>query len=432
MHMQQDMVVIASAWIGRLLTVLVQFASIRILLEGLGSAEYAVFVVLNSLMAWYYIADFGIGSSLQNYISELRAKGQPFEPYIFASVLISTGLLVAFIGIQYLISPYVAEFILGKFDFLDTNKKVNLVFDSGVLFICAGIGGVAFKIWYAQHRGYLSNIIPALSMVLGLMAAWCVVSSAWDQKLLLSLTCFIFPSALLSLLSLSWHGIISARMHLQLQGKILRDILRRSLHFWIMYIVAIVALNADYIVMSQYLSPHEIVIYAISSRAFSFVAFFYTSVYAALWPRFSESIARNDWIFVLHKLKQSLSFSALLIGTFTIVSFFYMNEMATYLSPREEISIPRPFILMLGCYHVLLAWCYGFSIILQSMSNIKILLIWGSIQAVFSIMLQIIFTPLLGIYGTVLGFVLPFLLIAWVLPRKVFSYSKILMSANAV
>jgi len=421
----RQVIIVGSSWFARIVSAIVSLAVVRVLLDGLGSDQFAIFVILNSLVAWYTLADFGVGVSVQNFISEQRAMGNAYGTYVIAVGLIGIVLLTIAIVILYLSSPFLAELVLGKFDFLDAREKSNLVFLSGTLFIGTSIGSIAFRIWYAEIKGHFSNLVPALSAVLGFMAAWAVMLSNVKNKLLLGLLMFTLPSTLIALAVFGRQIATATKRRSHFEWKIFTKIVRRGSRFWVLYVMHASVVNVDYIVMAQFLSAQNIVSYSIASRIFGFVAFFYTSLYAALWPRFTESITNGDWVSVKKSLLWSFLFSSGLIVSLTGILMLFMPEVLRLLAPKATLSIPYLFVLLLGGYHILIAWIHGFGIPLQSMSDIKILLIWTPIQAMLSIAFQIILTPLLGIYGITLGMLLSFLLtMAWVVPRRVISLYK--------
>lgn len=85
----------ASSLVAKLVIALVQVISIHYLLNILGENKYAAFVLLSGFLVFFGGADFGIGSSLQNYISERRAKNEKYNDYIKASVnIIILGLVL--------------------------------------------------------------------------------------------------------------------------------------------------------------------------------------------------------------------------------------------------------------------------------------------------------------------------------------------------
>lgn len=420
MNLSKNIMIVGSAWGGRIVSAVVSLISVRVLLSGLGSQQYAVFAVLSSLVGWYALTDFGAGTSVQNYISEQRAKGKGYSSYIVAVAVATLAMLVLETVLLYFVSPYLGSAILGEFKFLGSAEKTRLFFVSGALYLVASLGGIVFKIWYAEIRGHLSNIVPALSAVLGLAATWMVMRSSVHDKLLLGLIAFITPLALISTLAFGKNAARAASRCATIQPGVFREIRNRAGRFWLLYLMHAAVVNCDYIIMSQYLPAKEIVGYNIAFKIFAFSAFFYTSLYAALWPNFTEAISRGDWAGVKKTLYRSILFSTLLIAVFTVLGYTFMPNLVALLSPNEQITVPPNFILLLGTYHVVIAWVHGFGIPLQSMSDIRTLLIWTPIQAILSICLQIMLVSYLGIYGITLGMLLSFLLtMAWVLPRRV-------------
>ncbi|EAM5567772.1 transporter, partial [Salmonella enterica] len=78
----RHLIIAASSWLSKIIIAGVQLVSVKFLLEILGEESYAVFTLLTGLLVWFSIADVGIGSSLQNYISELKADRKSYDAYI--------------------------------------------------------------------------------------------------------------------------------------------------------------------------------------------------------------------------------------------------------------------------------------------------------------------------------------------------------------
>jgi len=426
----QHLIVTGSAWVSRVVIALVQVFSIRILLEGLETERYAVFVLLNALIAWYLLVDMGVGVSLQNYISEARAKGDDEGGYLALGAFVAGILLILAIGFLYLLSPYLSKIFLKQFDFMSGAEKSHIFFVSGMLFLGLGIGNISYKAWYSQYKGHLSNILPATAASIGLGLVWMVIHQQWDdrKRLLWCVVAFTLPSTLLSLASFIKQLAEVPSGRFRVTKVMLRNFMGRSLKFWLLYALATVVLSVDSVIISQYLSPHEIVLYGVTTRIFGFAAFFYTSFYAALWPYLTEAITKNDWETIKGHLRKAFLFSAGTITLFTLILLLFMPFVSDILSPREKLEVPTLFIILLGAYHLVLAWVHGFAVVLQSMSDLRVLIIWGAIQALFSIFFQVLFVQWWGLYGMTLGLIASFLLTSvWVCPRRVHYHYKLSM-----
>ncbi|PHV33810.1 hypothetical protein CSQ94_11345 [Janthinobacterium sp. BJB312] len=426
-------IVTGSAWGSRIVIAALQLLSIRVLLEGLGAERYAVFLLTNALLSWYMLADMGVGISLQNYISEYRRDQETSANYLATASILCLGLFLFFSILLYFINQWLSQTYFKNFIFISDLEKGRIFLYSGMLFLMSGLGAVAYKAWYAHHKGYLANIMPAIASVIGFVAILIILKSdiSENDKLFYCILGFISPPALISVASLVWQIRNVPPDCWKVETHVLSSLLKRASKFWILYALAAGVLNVDFLILSQYVPPSEISIYGIGTKIFGFAAFFYVSLYAALWPHFTEDISKNNWSNVRAHIKKSFLFSASFIILFTIFLLNFMPWISNLLSPSNKISIPLNFILMLGVYHLILVWVHGYAIILQSMSDMKVLLVCSIFQTALSIIFQIFLVEKIGIYGATLGMILSFLLTAvWLIPRRVFSHIKTSRQCN--
>lgn len=416
----RHLLVAASAWASRIVMAFVQFASIRVLMNGLGIEQYAIFALLAALMGWFMLADMGIGVSLQNHISGRRSRSEPYDDYVVVAVALAAVLLALTIFSLYFFSPYFAPIYLKQFHQIDDAEKARLFFISGSLFIGAALGGISYKIWYAEQKGYFANMLPAVGSLLGYAGIVAVSSSDATDKLLLSLAVFLFPSAALPLGALIVQFLKHFRNAGTLAPGINSRILKQAINFWFLTLITSMSLQIDYLVISQFLKPEDIVVYNLSTRISWFILFLYVSALTALWPVFSEAIAQGNWTLVKVLTRKYLGIGLTFALTSSLLLIWLMPVAVRILAPHETIVIPIMFILLLGIYQLIRVWSDTFTMILQSMSDLRPLWITGPMQAILSVISQWYLAQTLGLYGIILGNILSFALTAaWLLPRAV-------------
>lgn len=422
----RHMLVAASAWISRIVVAFVQLASIRILISGLGIENYSVFVLLVGLLGWFSLADMGVGVSLQNHISEKRAKNLPHDQELMAAATIAAGLLVVTIIALHFASPYMAGILLKQFHVINNAEKAQLIFLTGAIFIIATLGGIIYKVWYATQKGYLANIFPALAAAIGYYGIVAVNNSATSKPLMYSLVAFLFPTAVFPFISLIVMVWRSAKNSSEKWNKaVLRSIFHKAIHFWLVALMAALILQIDYVVMAQLLRPQDIVTYNMSTKIFGLVLFMYSSILLALWPIFSEKIIKKDWDSVKKYTKNYISMGMFFIAAMTFILVWLMPFFIKILAPKENIAIPVGFIVMLGFYQMMRVWTDTFATILQSMGDLKPFWAVMPVQAVLSVSFQWILAKHFGLYGIVLGLIISFLLTSvWCLPLALFKHIK--------
>jgi len=409
--------VIASAWVSRFIIVTVQVASVRILIGDLGIEQYAVFALMISLSGWYVLADLSIGVSVQNYISESRARGKPQAGYVAAAGSLAILLLMVTIVLIYFSSPYLGPLYLKQFDTMGDNDKAELFRTVGTLLIGTSIGGIAYKIWYAEQKGYLSNIVSAIASVIGFGGIILVGKFTATDKLYLSLIAYLLPPALIPVIALLYKYSRSFQDSAVFGVAHFTEVLRRAGKFWLFGIMAAAVLQIDYIVLSQFLNVQDIAAYSISTKLFGLAFVIYQAVLAALWPVFAEGIAKAQWKSVQIQMQRSLSMGLAFMALSTVSLVWLMPLAFNLLAPNKKIVISNGLIFLLGSYYMIRVWTDSFSMLLQSMNDLKPFWIYVPIQALISTVAQCFLAPIFGLYGIVLGLLVSFLFtVSWALP----------------
>lgn len=290
--------------------------------------------------------------------------------------------------------------------------------------IGTALGGVVYKIWFAQHRGYLSNLLPAVGTILGTFAVWMVRDFNPQSRLVWSILVYYLPLALLPIFALGWTAF-RTRQH-RFRRDLVIPLLRRAARFWVFGMLAASVLQVDYIIMARMLSPREIVIYNVASKIFLLVFFIYNALLLALWPICSEAISRGDWNKVFDLAKRYITIGFIFVF-FSGVAIALINKHIVHIiAPSLIHPIPISIIALLTIYIVVRVWTDTFAMILQSMNDLKVLWVAVPIQSLLSIGLQTLGAKLYGLPGLIVGLTSCFVLtVGWILPLRCKSHARL-------
>lgn len=419
----QVWLVAGGGWLGRGVQVVAQLAAIRILTESLGTESYGAFAVLGSLVAWFALSDLCIAFSLQNYISERRANKQEADDLIFTATILSAGATCSAALVTLLAGPWLADLLLGRFETLSGTQRTMAFYAVAFPGIGAALGGMTYKIWLAKHRGYLSNILPAIGTLIGTSAIWLAASIPTTDHLTMNILLYYVPLAVLPVGALALTAMHTRRHRFRFD--MINPLLDRAWRFWLFGLLTAGVTQVDYIVMSQILLSNDIVVYNIASRIFQLVLFIYSALLFALWPVCSEAIVRGEWARIIKMLFRYISIGiifVLLSGTVIVVINPWITSI---IAPALKQGLPLLVVILMTIYMAMRVWTDTFSMMLQSMNDLKSLWIIVFVQAVFSVTCQVIGAKLFGLVGMIIGLIACYAFTAaWAIPMRCFSHAR--------
>lgn len=408
------------AWVSRGVQAILQVLMLSILTQILDVNDYAVFILISSLLVWFMLTDLGLGFALQNKISKLKAKGKDYEKFIVNVFLNGFFIVFLFVIVSLILSYTLIPEYLEKYT-KDQNYHYEFLL-SAILMVCIGVFGMVYKVWYALGKGYWSSILPAIGTLITYLLLQ-VLLEFNIQSLLIVFFVYFFPLAFLPLFFFI-KTLINLRKKITFDVEYIASLLKSAKGFLFFGFMSALVLNVDFFIASQFLPPNQIVQYHTLLKLFTFGLFLYSAYLMAVWPIFSEKIENRQSQFIVEMLKSFIPVGMVFIIVFTLLLVFFGSHIYTYLIKNMDFEVSKAIVVMFGLYFLIRVWTDTFAMVLQSGNNLKPLLKSVPIQAVLSISLQIILVSYFQIYGLLLALILSFLLtVAWYLP---YSSSKFL------
>lgn len=417
-------IVTLAAWGSRVVQAIAQLVMITFLTKLLDVTEYAAYVLITGLIGWYMLVDFGLGISLQNTISEFRARGENFGHHSILAQILLLGSFGLFCIIMYAFNGLLSMHFLSSIH-IEENKYIAFYWAT-IMMGATAIFSASYKIWYAEGKGHWSNILPAIASMISLGGLYGLSQQdSLEYPLLYALITYLLPLAAFPMIIFIYRFGHSFK-DLVWDTTIIKHLIKRGMDFFVFGVLAALVLQIDYLILSQVCSAEEIIAYNVLSKVFGLGFFVYNALLLALWPVIAEKIARREWNDVIGFIKKYIPYGILFIITFTCFLVLIFPYILPLLIQNTHIIIAPMLILIFGLYYMLRVWSDTYAMILQSMNDLKPL--WYSVpfQAAISAGAQIYLATLYGIYGIVIGLCLSFILtVAWYLPVKVKTHSKI-------
>ncbi|WP_413852573.1 MATE family efflux transporter [Candidatus Ruminimicrobium bovinum] len=409
-----------SAWVARGIIAITNLIAIKFLLPYLGTESYAVYLVLLSFTSWCALTDFGIGFSLQNYISEFRVKKQDYQPYInsaFQIIILFTAIAVILSLVLY--QP-IQSFILKKYTNILNVQTVNVVLASLILLIFVGVVNISTKVYYALQKGIIPNVLTSIAYIISFCAMLVVINTQSESnKILKIILCYTLPQLLFNgylFIKIFKNSIMEI---FKININILNKLFNRAFKFAGFVVISLLISGTDYFILAKTSSSLDVAVYSVFTKIFLAAFSINSCLLVAFWPIGTELYYSGQIEELKIKLKRYLTFGISLILITIIVSFLFKNLIFKVLLPNIDYNLSYNFFLLSALYFSILIVSDTYTVFLQSINVLKIFWIYMPIQFIISITLQYYFSLKYGINGIILGLLLSFLLTSfWLLPYK--------------
>lgn len=418
-HLKRHWLVAGSAWICRVALIGIRFLLISLLLGYLGIERYAAFSVIISFEGWFFLCDFGLGPSVQNFLSEARAQGSTTCLLMRSIMQLVFILFCLFLILILCVGPLLSDYIFSNHQYVQAFQV------AGIFYGVTAMGTIAYRVLLALQKGYLSYFLQLAASLVGLGALWVMTKNySGSERLLGSLFCTVGIPALGSALVFLKVFPVRELFYKPDFVEIKRVALRAS-HFFGFGLINTAILSIDYLVMIRVLQSEDIVLYNIFSRVFLALFSLYALFLHAVWPLCSELMTLSRLKEVESLIKRYCLYGILFISLMTGGVMLFSSAVIKLFSLEQSVCISLSTIGLFGVYYVVRVICDSYSMLLQSMSHLKIFFIIGPIQALISYEAQRFFSVKYGLNGIVLGLICAFACTAlWALPLSVYRKLK--------
>lgn len=415
--MSRIKLLVLSAWASRIITSIAGIISIRILNAHLQVEEYAIYIVIISISGWFtIIGDPGIGYLTQNKISEKIAIKKNYCVDILGAYILLFSIAIFIFTFCYILKNKISFFLFGNINYNNHDELIKVFVIIAFIYSMSVAASVSNKFLYAMGSGVFSNAMTAMGSLLGLAALSLGIEN-WSQKIMYSIMATSTPIMMLSFIlaifqiKKSWSSINLVKLN------ILLNILKESRGFFFFSLIATFIIQVDYLIMTQQVKPVEIAQYYNIAKIFSFLAFINQAILYALWPNFTEKFYKKE----LDAIKKLIKNAILTTVAFAVISIIILIGLSSYLhvifNSGNQITYRDTVILGFGFIALLRCVSDPCAIFLQSINNLRPLIICASIQAPISFLFQWIFSSYFSIEGIILGFCCAFVITAfWVYP----------------
>jgi len=381
-------------------SVLISLVYIPLVLGFLNQEKYGIWITLTTVVNWIRVLDVGMGNGMRNKLAESIALKQYDKGRIYISttygILGSIFLLVLILF--YFINPFLNwQSILNSE--MVSPAELGLLTSIVFSFIILGFILQPVTLIYEAHGnsaagGIIQLIISSISFIL----IWIVSVFATKGNIIIlawivtGIPVLVYIAASIYTFSYRYPHLRPSIKHIKIKES--GNLLHLSAQFFVLQITATIVFSSIPFVVTQLFSPNEVTIYNIANSIFSLPIMVMGIITAPLLPLVTQAYARNDYAWLKSMLKKMNLISLFLTGG--IVIMIFISPYIYHIWIGNKVTIPFNLSVAIGIYTILNVLVNPFSLFLNGIGKIRILVILAPVGIGMFIGFSILLSHLIG------------------------------------
>ncbi|AYX84277.1 MULTISPECIES: hypothetical protein [Staphylococcus] len=416
-----------------ILTLISNFLLYRVSNSYLDDNEaYGLWLIILSVVTWFYIMDFGISNSLRNYLTEALEK----RNMLFANKIVSTTYIIMLIPLIFLIILGLVSNYLVNWNIIfnvsenqeETEKLFKIAF---FLFPFIFYLNTITYIYHAYFKSYIVNIMQFLNLFVN-----CIIIKIFDffeigNLVTLGLIYFLTNISIYLfftiLFLLKEKGTIKIKLS-YFDPKLINSLLGLGLGFFFLDIASLALLNSGPFLISYFFNPSFSVKFQLPYKLLSIFLTLSTIILSPLWTLIIKKMVTKSYSDILAINKKIIT---LMVSVFSVifVSTFFLN-FAIYIWVGKYYDIEWTFLLLVSTIVMLSIITHVYKTLLNAMSIVYIQVVVYMCGTIVCFLLMFIFLKFLNLsvyyflMSINIGLLIPALLLPVIFYTRLYKLKK--------
>lgn len=333
---------------------------------------YGLWLVILSIVTWFYIMDFGLSNSLRNMLTVAKEKND--IPRM--RELITTTYLVMLVPlILILIIGIACVTIFDWNNILNTNfQHINAVLMiSFILFPLVFYLNTICYIYHAYFKSYIVNIMQFLNLFINCVVLFLLASNEKGSLVLIATVYFTINILIYILFTLHFFYKERALKLFNVKSfdkTLIRPLLSIGIDFFILDITSLLLYNSGPLLINVFFDPYRSVVFQLPYKIFTIYITLSTIILTPLWTLIINKLVANQ-IDEIKKIHKKLILVIIFFVFLTLTTSFFANEII-YLWIGKAYDIPLNHLFLISSIVVFSLIANVYKTILNSMTILRI------------------------------------------------------------
>lgn len=391
---------VSSILVIRIFSVIISLFNVPLVLGYLNQEKYGIWITLVTVVNWIRLLDVGMGNGMRNKLAEAIAIQQYKQGRIYVSTTygIIGGIFLLVLLVFYFVNPFLNWQGILNSSMISSAELVRLT-NIVVSFIVLGFILQPVTLIYAAHGnsavgGFIQLFISSVCLLL----IWLVSKYAAKGNIIL-LAWIVTGVPVLVYAIVSAYVFLYKYPQFRPSIRLIKisesgNLLRLSAQFFVLQITATIIYSSIPFVVTQLFSPNEVTVFNIANTIFNLPIMLISLVTAPILPLVTQAYAKQDYNWLRFMLRKMNIISLLIVaGTLLMI---IISPFIYYIWLGNKVAVPFNLSVAIGIYTVINVLLTPFSVFINGIGKIRILVILAPLGIGMFIGLSILFAKLMG------------------------------------
>lgn len=425
---RRSMLTTASTIFSKTISSAVMLYSIPLTVHYLGPERFGLWMIISSFLLFLStFSDLGLGISYMNKVSATSGT----QEFTLARVYTSNAIIILILASAILIlstlllNPMINWQAILNIENLATSAEISGAISLLVIIFACGLPLIIVeKFLEGNQRGYVNNLWQAAANILSLGGILIVVHYQFGIKGLIIATLGI--PVVMRLINFVYQFRFKYKWAMpsfhDADKTIFPDLIKPGLIFFVISVFHVIGYNSDNFIITRMLDVSSVALYGVVQKI-AFLAIIFWSFTNALWPAYTEALARKDFEWIKKTIRRTF-FINLILGILIGISLTVFGSWAISVW-TAGVLVPSTSLLLGFSFYIIVNGLVGsFAIIYNSSFLLKWQVPLIIISSIASIPIKIWLCSHFGtsgvVWGSVMSYSLFYILPSFIIVEKYF------------
>jgi O-antigen/teichoic acid export membrane protein len=381
------------------------------ILNGLGKDQYGLWVLLNSIIIYFSLSSFGFTTTMLREISSCLNNHEKISKIV--SVTFYSFVVFSLLVFLFFILIYLNFDALFKIDDNLVEMAKGVFFITFLIFIFSFFASIYDNILFASNKLYIKNLLDIAKNILIAISSVLVVYLEYTIYEIALASFFITLLYLICVVLFSRKGVFYTISWDNFDLNIFKNMIRPSLHYFILSIAGLIIFNSDNIIIGAFISLSAVAVYSIGYKVVDTVQKLIFKIVDIFMPNIAVLYEKKEYETIL-KFHNKLMVISILFSIPIYLLLYFLNQWLLTLWVGSENVIEQEIMTIFILFSFVHVWVHVSAVFVAALGIHRETSYIALVEAFLNILLSIIFAEFYGLMGIALGTLIAHLLTsAW-------------------